>query len=217
MFKCYVCFGVISFKKCLTKINNAVDLKRLTNFDYIDNKKSKIVIITIGTLYKTKNQTMSILAFNILIKIYKNAELWIIGEGEDFKKLNRLGKKLKIDNKIKFLGKVSSVEKYLRQATLYWSTSISEGFSIANLEAISMGIPIIATKVDGNIEMLKNFSNCMVEYDDFDSLAAKSIGLIENKNKINTISKDLKKYAVKNYNIDNISNKYLDIYSDVTR
>jgi glycosyltransferase involved in cell wall biosynthesis len=203
-------------KKCLTKINNAVDLKRLINFDYSNNKKSKLVIITIGTLCKPKNQTMSILAFNILMKRYKNAELWIIGEGEDSKKLNKLVKKLKINHKIKFLGRVSSVEKYLKQATLYWSTSISEGFSIANLEAISMGIPILATKVDGNIEMFKNFPNCMVEYDDFNSLASKSIDLIEDKKKINAISKDLKKYAVKKYNINNISNKYLDIYSSVT-
>ena len=44
--------------------------------------------------------------------------------------------------------------------------------------------------------MFKNFPNCMVEYDDFNSLASKSIDLIANKKKLNSISKDLK-YAIK--------------------
>ena len=54
------------------------------------------------------------------------------------------------------LGNKKDIFKYLYQADLFLSTSLYEGHPISILEAMSIGLPIVASKVTGNVDTIKN-------------------------------------------------------------
>jgi len=84
--------------------------------------------------------------------------LTIIGDGKEKESLINLAQKLKISNKIKFLGPVphSEIIKYYQQNDLFVLPSLNEGMSNTVLEAMACGLPIIATDVGGSKELIKD-------------------------------------------------------------
>lgn len=201
-------------KSCLGVINNGINLKRI-KYDRKSNIKSENIIIAIGTLFDIKNHKMSILAINELLKLDINCKLFIIGDGIERNNLENLSKKLKISENIIFLGRVNDINKYLKKSSLYWSTSYSEGFSIANIEAIAAGVPAIVTNIEGNAEMFKTWSNHLVEIDDYKSLAKLSSVILTDPNLLNDISIKMRDYALKNYSIDRVEEDYRKCYERI--
>ena len=79
---------------------------------------------------------------------------------------------------------------------------------------MAMGIPIIATDVDGNSEMLKNFKkHCLVKLNKVDDLANNSIRLIKDRDLLIKLGQEIMDYTYKNYNLDKFVNRYLNIYN----
>ena len=201
-------------KPCLGVINNGINLKRIKYYRK-SNVKSENIIITIGTLYDIKNHKMSILAINELLKLNIKCKLFIIGDGIEKNNLENLSKKLKISEKINFIGRVKDINKYLKESSLYWSTSNSEGFSIANIEAIAAGVPAILTNIEGNAEMFKNWNSHLVEIGDYKSLAKLSSVILNDPNLLNDTSIKMREFAVNNYSIDRVEEDYRKCYKQV--
>lgn len=77
-----------------------------------------------------------------------------VGEGDYLEKLKESTSKLKLEEYIKFVGAQMNVEQYLCAADFYIFPSLHENHSIALLEAVAMKLPIICTKVGGNVEIV---------------------------------------------------------------
>lgn len=198
-------------------IENGIDLSRV-NANTKENRAGGMHnIITVGTLWKDKNQKMAILAFKELLKMKSNCCLWILGDGTERRNLEKLAFDLDIMEYVKFVGYFDNVSDYLSQGALYWSTSVSEGFSIANLEAMSMGLPTIVTDVDGNKEMLRNWPNCRVQVDDYKKLAEVSASLLLNPVQMEIVGKEMKDHVFSKYNIDVMVEKYLQYYTTILK
>lgn len=206
------------FKHCgptIKVIENGINLNRVKA--NIEKKKSgeACVIITVGTLWKDKNQKMSILAFKELLKIKPDCFLWILGDGVERSNLEKVASDLNIKERVRFYGYFENVSDYLIQGALYWSTAISEGFSIANLEAMSMGLPTIVTDVDGNKEMLAPWPNYRVQVGDYKKLAEVSATLLQNQSQMDLVGNEMKEYVFDKYNIDVMSEKYAQHYNTI--
>ena len=81
---------------------------------------------------------------------------------------------------------------------------------------MALGVPIIATNVDGNKEMLKTFNkNCLVPYDDAEALAANTISFLKDRKFLKKLSDDIKKYTLKNYSMDKFVENYEKVYGNV--
>jgi glycosyltransferase involved in cell wall biosynthesis len=132
------------------------DLRKKFNID-------KFTIFTIGRLVPWKG-------FSLLIDILKDfpdLELIIAGDGPDRKKLEEKVKKLELDKRVRFTGKIKHKEvyEYKKACDLFILNTGYEGFSHNLLEALYIGIPIITTKVGGNPELIKdNFNGLLVSY-----------------------------------------------------
>jgi len=115
---------------------------------YLDNK---FVITTISRFDYQKNMQQ---AYKIA-EYFKNDKniifLWI-GDGEDKEALEKLANNNNVN--IFFTGFTRDIELYLSATDLYLSTSRWEGLPIALIEALSLGIPIIASNVVGNREVV---------------------------------------------------------------
>jgi glycosyltransferase involved in cell wall biosynthesis len=152
-------------KKKLIVINNGVDVKKYTptwkNKNFSIRKKyniakDAIVLISVGSLKPIKGHKYLIKAFRKLVLKNSNIYLWLLGDGRKIEEYKHYVYEKKIQEKIHFFGFTENVEDYLQEADIFILPSLSEGTSIALLEAMASGLAIVATKVGGNIEVLDN-------------------------------------------------------------
>lgn len=108
-------------------------------------------MVAIGALIARKGHDILLRAFAKVFQADPRVTLTIVGAGPDLEKLRSLAQKLGIDGAVEFLGGVSKegVKKALEKADLLVHPSLSESFGVVLIEALSMGIPVIATRCGG--------------------------------------------------------------------
>ena len=98
--------------------------------------------------------------------------LEIAGDGPCHASLHSLSSQLQIDKIVKFLGTVHDVPSLLARARLFILSSLTEGISLTLLEASARGLPIVATAVGGNPEVVSDgVTGLLVSSSDPDALA----------------------------------------------
>lgn len=139
------------------------------------------LLMTIGTLNKHKGIQYLIKAMPQILKEFPEAKLEIVGDGEYRRTLEDLVKKLKLKNNIKFVGFVPNIERNLSRADVYVQPSLSESFGLAIVQAMSVGLPIVATKTGGIPEVVTtDKSGILVEARNADALADAILELLRN-------------------------------------
>jgi glycosyltransferase involved in cell wall biosynthesis len=116
--------------------------------------KDKFVIGSIGRLDYQKNYEFLIKVFPEILKIKPEAIAIIIGEGQERKKLEDLLKKENLKEKIFLIGELKDSSKYLKGFDLFILPSRYEGLSITLIEVLFAEIPVMASDVGGNKEIL---------------------------------------------------------------
>jgi len=88
-----------------------------------------------------------------------NSCLVIIGDGRLRGELNKLISSLGLESVVFIMGERHDVVQWLSAFDVYCMSSLSEGMSISLLEAMSAGLPVLATSVGGNVELVENNAN----------------------------------------------------------
>ncbi len=116
------------------------------------------VIVQVARLQKEKCHSDAILALSFLHsqKIGTNTHLIIVGSGKStyVSALKEIVQNENLNDFVHFVGSQSDVRSYLYISDLFTLTSESETFSIAALEAMSMGLPVVLTDIGGAKEMV---------------------------------------------------------------
>lgn len=155
----------------ISQIYNGVDTDKFFPADhkphgvipthYIGN--DKLLIGTVGRLQAVKDQATLIRAFAALLKQYPNladrVHLAIVGAGPLLDDLTQLAASLNLTEKIWLPGKADNVPDVLRCFDLFILPSLAEGISNTILEAMASGLPVIATAVGGNVELISEQYN----------------------------------------------------------
>lgn len=186
-------------KNKVVVIPNGIDLKPIKEYSTMHSKSetrlqlgiadSTMVFISVGRLTPQKNQKLLVTTFMDFSKVHQNARLYILGEGSLMSELRHL---IGENTSIVLVGNVSNVFEYYRSADFLVSTSIIEGMSMAYLEAMAFGIPIIATKTGGTREIVDDGKN------GFLIPSLESSAVIEALNKVITCSyKEISTAAIK--------------------
>lgn len=171
-------------------------------------KEDERLIIHLSNFRKVKRIGDLIRAFSIISKKVK-CKLLMLGAGPEKKKMMNLVKRLKLTDKVIFVGKKKKVEKYLGIADLFLLTSEKEGFPLSILEAMSCEVPTVATKVGGIPELVASGkTGYLVEKGDVRAIAEKSISILSSKRKIERMGKVARDLVMKNYTPKKISSKY---------
>jgi glycosyltransferase involved in cell wall biosynthesis len=149
-------------------------------------EKEKIkTIVFLGALTKDKEVEDALKAFAILDRNGR-FQFWVIGHGSTKyqKFLKNLCKKLNIQNKVKFWGFISQEKKFklLARAHILVNPSIREGWGLVNIEANAMRTPVIAYRVPGLIDSVKNGeSGILCRENTPEALAQESSNLVKNE------------------------------------
>jgi len=148
--------GIASREKMMV-IHNGIEIREEKEIAKIE--KEKIVIGSVANLYQNKGLEYLIQAAAILKdRNLGNLEFQIVGEGPKREFLETEIKKSKLDN-FKLLGFKEDAKKYMENFDIFVLPSLKEGFPYAILEAMAIGLPIVATRVGGVPEAVINEEN----------------------------------------------------------
>lgn len=160
-------FPGLDVKVCYNPIDSAkiiVSSKEVENG--ISRFKERLRLISIGRLVPVK-------AFDMLLRVVNRVrndgclcELWIIGEGEERRKLEQFITENNLESDVVLFGFQSNPYKYLSLCDIFVCSSVSEGFSTAITEALILGLPVVSTDVSGVREQLTNGCGIVTENDE---------------------------------------------------
>lgn len=122
-------------------------------------RSQSIVIGSVGRVTYLKNYELLIEAFSDVLKIRPRCRLEIVGDGEAFGRIAGLVKTLSLDEYVTLHGAQLDVERYLARFDIFALSSISEGHSIAILEALRLKKVCVVSAVGGNTEIIVDGSN----------------------------------------------------------
>lgn len=172
----------------------------------------KIRIINIGRLNSQKNHLCLLDAFAIFIKKFPNAELTLVGDGEERETIEKYALELGISDKVVLTGVQNKVHGYLHDADMFVLSSKFEGFPMVIVEAMGTGLPIVSTNVGGISDALVNEKNALLTGVDSGELADAMIRFAESEELRERLGKaalcDSDKFSSRRMMED-----YVDIYS----
>jgi glycosyltransferase involved in cell wall biosynthesis len=140
------------------------------------------VIIAVGRLTPQKGYPYLLKAFaQVAAKLL--CRLVILGEGEEGQTLKKLVRQLRIEKQVSFLGFRKNPFKYLAHSDIFVLSSLWEGFSLAILEAMTCGIPVISSRCPpGPDEIITDGMNgLLVPVADETALAEAMLRLLNDK------------------------------------
>jgi glycosyltransferase involved in cell wall biosynthesis len=141
------------------------------------------LITNIGRLDIQKGHIYLLKAFSI-VKRKMAAKLMIIGGGEKMDELRTLSKELGIEKDVIFAGYQRNPFKFVARSALYVNSSIFEGFGYTVVEAIALGLPVIATSCPhGPAEIIEDRkSGILIPPADVTTMAEAMIRVLEDEN-----------------------------------
>jgi len=210
-------FEVVKIKKSkISQIYNGVDMSRFAEKYYEYNEKIKIIIGTVGRLQAEKDQATLIRAFDVLNKKHHNLELHFIGDGPDRDMLENLVASLEMTDNVVFHGKSDSVPEVISKLDIFILPSLGEGISNTILEAMSCGLPVIATNVGGNPELVSEGSTGMlVPAANPEKMSHALEVYVENTDKIIRHGQAGRKKVEQEFSMDNMVKNYTNVYDEL--
>ena len=203
-------------KKNITVIANGVKLylpKRLPS------KETLKTAICLGAISENKGTFNALKVFAEMERKDDSWQYWIVGRGtnEHIKRLKDLSRELGIYNKLKIWGYVSDKKKFelLARAHILINPSVHEGWGLVNIEANSLGIPVVGYNVHGIRDSVKNGkTGVLVVKGDFRQLAKEALSLVNDKRRYERFSQEAKKWS-KNFSWEKTVNQSLKLIESI--
>lgn len=123
--------------------------KKKTEFS-ITNEK---ILVSVGELNSNKNHEIIIRAL-ALLKTDTKYKYILCGKGDKEEYLKDLVKQLNLQNKVIFAGYRNDIKEILKLADIFCFPSYREGLSVALMEAMAIGLPVICSRIRGNIDLI---------------------------------------------------------------
>jgi N-acetyl-alpha-D-glucosaminyl L-malate synthase BshA len=108
------------------------------------------------------------------------AVLVLVGDGPERPAVEAEAERLGVSEQVRFLGKVDAVADLLRAADLFLLPSASESFGLGALEAMACGVPVVASRVGGLPEVVRDgATGALVQVGDVDAMANRALELLQ--------------------------------------
>lgn len=224
--------------KFLSKVDRiiATSPNYIQSSSFLSKRKGKCVIIPIGIdiqKYHSGESDGKTILFVGKLRYYKGlqylisamqniqANLVIIGTGNEHNKLRNLAKKLGLTNKVKFMGDISEevMPEYYSKCTIFVlpSTERSEAFGISQLEAMASGKPIVSTNIPTGVPWINqnNTTGIIIPPKNSTAISEAINKLLANeelRNKLGNSGRDrVEKFFSKEKMLDELSRLYFSL------
>lgn len=188
----------------------SVQVDRVAKRKELGIPEDAFVFISVGELNENKNHSTVIRA--LARTDIPNSYYLICGEGKLKQQHFELAQKLGISEKVKLLGFRTDVSEILRACDCFVFPSFREGLSVSLMEAMAAGLPCIASRIRGNVDLLEE-SRYLFEPADESALCQL---LKDAANGVQTEQECARnREMLKRYDIENVSKEMRSIYSAV--
>ncbi len=200
-------------KETLVEIPNGIDTSKFSG-DTFRGRKNLGNITYVGRLDSYKGVNYLLAGFKELSSKISNVKLTIVGSGPDETVLKYMARDLNIIDGVAFKGRQEDVLSELYSTDIFVLPSLSEGMSNVLLEAMACGLPVVATCVGGNGDLIKDRHNgLLIPPKDSISLSEALLELLEDDELVQRLGKEARKTVEENYSMGHIVDKYVELYS----
>lgn len=150
-------------------VPNMVDLSVFDSIkDQNSHQQNGFRFISVGRLHPIKNMNLLIKSFHQVFNNDKNVSLVILGEGSQRKMLEKEIADFNLESQIILMGLVDreTIAKQMASSDCFVLASKSETFGVAFIEALSMGLPVIATRNGGVEDFIDEENGVLIPIDD---------------------------------------------------
>ena len=220
-------------EKKIEVIHNGVDVEKfrpLPEFrqevrQELGISSEAFVIGSVCRVVPVKNVAMMVEAVHLLRERIPDLHLVVLGKfehpevpGSYTNQIKQMMEKYGLTERIHFLPPRLDVRPVLNAMDIYLNTSLSEGLSIAIIEAMASGLPVIATDVGGNPEVVENGVNgFLVPSRNAQALAERIKYLHTYPEMLNILAKNSRERAVQHFSGETMRQKYLQLIDRVTQ
>ena len=212
-------------KSTVLKIGDGFDFKKYDDANSIEKKtairnklgikEDALILISISRFEGRKNFELSLKAISSL----KNKTIYLLlvgskGDNNSYEeKVKRMIFDLDLHHNVKIMPFTNNVIDYLIVSDIFLQTSKKEGLSRAAIEAMFTGIPLIATNIPGNQDLIIDDQNgFLIKMDDPKQLTEKILLFYENRELIKKMGDAGRKIAIENFDIKKYNKRIEDIY-----
>jgi N-acetyl-alpha-D-glucosaminyl L-malate synthase BshA len=209
----YTAFGCTTCR--VDVIHNFVDPKVFDRARYPRLVQGKKVLMHISNFRAVKRVRDVIRVFARVRKAVPSV-LVMVGDGPDRVEAQDEARLLGVEDDVSFLGKLESVAPLLAGADVYLLPSQSESFGLSALEALASGVPVIASRVGGLPEVVRDGeTGWLLPIGDVEAMAEAAIALLRDEARWRAVSTAAAADARKRFAIDDIVSQYEALYRDV--
>lgn len=183
-------FGVSAAKISVLPIRS--DFKCDLEAPLIPKIAGDFVFLTVARLVSVKNIAGILAALVKVRELHPTAKLWVVGDGPERQRLERLSASLDLHEAVKFWGRRTDLSSFYRSADAFVLFSNSEGWGLSVLEAGACSLPVVMSDVGCAGELVKDGqSGLVVGAGDDPALAAAMSSLLADSTLRQNLAKGL--------------------------
>lgn len=215
-----VSYAIVDYLKADIKLDESKihvihnGVKSLDHTSKVINNDEPVKLVMVGRIAAVKNHRLIIESLSDIINEY-NVHLTIAGDGPDYQSIVDYAGHLLPRDRIEFLGFRNDIENILRDKDIFLLTSNYEGISIALLEAMSMGLPAIASDVGGIPEtIIHNKTGLLFTPGNRESLTRSLKELVSDPEKRATMGESARQYFMEEFDEAKVIQQYQSLYAE---
>ena len=213
----------IAHENKIKNIYSGIDLSLFTNKRNDDFRKElnlendHLLLGSVGRLSNQKDPITMIEAFGIISKPFPNAHLALVGDGELKGKILEKIDQLKLDGKVHLTGNKNNPWSVYHSMDLFIMSSIYEGLGRSITEALSCGVPVVCTDVEGVPEIVRdNITGILVPPKDANKLADGIIRTLNDMETAKKMAEEGRRFVNDNFDVNKMVNDIDSLYNTLT-
>lgn len=194
-------------------IANGIDIP-----DVIPPRTKKAVVGIVARLIPSKGVDVFLRAVQLLRPEIPELKAMVIGDGPAKHQLMYMAQNLGLENTVQFMGHCENVPSLLEEMAVFVLPTRSEGLGISILEAMAMGVPVVATAVGGVPELVKHrHTGLLVRVDECSAIARAVRQIFTHREEAESMRQAAFDHVANNYNATLMVERTLDVYRRVAR
>ncbi len=201
-------------------VHNGIDAAEFIDTESAKNylERKRVTIGTVGRLWPQKNHIMFLDVARAVVDRKGDERICflIVGDGPLRKELEQYAKSAALSDSVVFAGERFDIPQVLREIDVFVMTSSYEGLSNTVMEAMLSGLPVVATDVGGNGELVVDgLTGYLCPWNDPSAMSDKIMGLIGDRDKMKRMGEHGREKMLKEFSVEKMVRRTEDIYSEL--
>ncbi len=201
---------IVPADKAVTIYNGVTEIER----DPRKYSGDKLLIGAVGRFWTQKNFIVTIKAAIEACKKNPALQFAFLGDGEYYEQCLGMIKENKLEDRIILPGWQDNVSAWLDRFDVFLLYSLWEGLPVAIIEAMNMGLPIIASDIDGNNELVDDRNGFLVDVKKPDELVELLVSLTDKKDRLEDMSKQSIQKIRERFQLSRMLEEYIRNYEN---